>query len=105
MSWKKHTKKLDDIKKENIKTDKEIEERFSEIIGELGGKEDAVALESLKEYLMLSPEDADALKELGYMASGYGGYTVKYVVHRKENEEYVFFPKVEEIKEEPPEKV
>ncbi len=100
MPWEKHTKKLEEIQKANLQLDKEMGERFDELVNELGGTDKGVQLEFLKEYLNLSPEDEDALKELSYMIKSVEDYLIKVVVDKGENEEYVYFPKKEAEKEE-----
>ena len=100
MSWKKHTKKLEEIQKANTQLNKEMGERFDELVNKLGGTDEGVQLEFLKEYLNLSPEDEDALKELSYMIKSIEDYLIKVVVDKGENEEYIYFPKKEDKKEE-----
>ncbi|TFG14618.1 phage gp6-like head-tail connector protein [Candidatus Thorarchaeota archaeon] len=100
MPWKKYTKKLEEIQKANMKIDKEMGERFDQLVDELGGTDEGVQLEFLKDYLNLSPEDEDALKELSFMIKSVEDYIIKVVVDKGENEEYIYFPKQEPEEEE-----
>ena len=94
MSWKKHSRALTDIEKSNHEFSKEVDNRFDELISEIGGSDNTVGLEFLKSHLSLSSRDDDAVTELRYMAKMTEKYEVRLISSRKEQLVYVLFPKL-----------
>ena len=64
MEWKKQSKKVSDIRKQNTNIDMKVRNRLDEIIEETTDKDIALPLQFLIEYLHLGKEKVDALQEL-----------------------------------------
>jgi hypothetical protein len=66
MAWKKHSKKISELKDSNTQIDMTVRERLEEMAKELTDQDVAVSLEFLKEHLHLQKEDDDAVDELKF---------------------------------------
>ncbi|MHA1926779.1 MAG: hypothetical protein ACXABV_14565 [Candidatus Thorarchaeota archaeon] len=66
MAWKKHSKKISELKDSNTQIDMTVRERLEEMAKELTDKDVAVSLEFLKGHLHLQKEDDDAIDELKF---------------------------------------
>jgi hypothetical protein len=64
LTWKKQTKKVSEIRKENTNIDMKVRNRLDEIIEETTDKDIALPLDFLIEYLHLEKAKEDALQEL-----------------------------------------
>ncbi|MFW9843943.1 MAG: hypothetical protein ACFFEV_05155 [Candidatus Thorarchaeota archaeon] len=64
MEWKKHSKKVSEIRQQNTNIDMKVRNRLDEIIEETTDKDIAIPLKFLIDYLHLAKEQEDALQEL-----------------------------------------
>lgn len=93
MSWKKHTKKISELKESNTAIDMKVRKRLEEMTEEMIDNDVAVSLEFLIDHLHLHKDKNDAIQELKLHIDLMDG--VEYGVIADDNDQsvYVFFTK------------
>ncbi|MCK5265748.1 MAG: hypothetical protein KAR03_09085, partial [Candidatus Thorarchaeota archaeon] len=64
MEWKKHSKKISDLRKSNTEIDMKVRNRLDSMIEEILDQDTAIPLEFLIEFLHLDKDQDDAIQEL-----------------------------------------
>ncbi len=96
MAWKKHSKKISELKDSNTTIDMTVRGRLEEMTGTIADKDEAVSLEFLKKYLHLRKEDDDAIEELKFHVNLMDD--IRYSVIADDNDQsiYIYFTKEED---------
>ncbi|MBD3404514.1 MAG: hypothetical protein GF411_00085 [Candidatus Lokiarchaeota archaeon] len=100
MSWKKHTMKAPDIHKKNREFNKKLEEKVDELVAELANTDQAIDLEYLEDYFVLSEDDNQAIQELAHILTVHGKYSHKVVPFHENKQVFIQFYTKEEDEEE-----
>lgn len=95
MSWKKHTKKISELKKSNTEIDMQVRQRLDEMVKEMLGNDIAVSLEFLIEHLHLHQDKNDAIQELKLYVDLMEGVEYGVILDDNDQSVYVFFTKSE----------
>ncbi|TFG10461.1 hypothetical protein EU538_01865 [Candidatus Thorarchaeota archaeon] len=69
MAWKKHTKDVAELIKQNREIDMKVRSNFEEMLEDIKDKEKAVSLEFLKDWMHLEKSDEGAIEELKLFVS------------------------------------
>ena len=96
MEWEKYSKKIEDLKKSNTEIDMKVRERLESMIGEIIGKDTAVSLEFLIDYLHLDKDRESAIQELKLHIGMMDDVKHGIVVDDNDQSVYVFFTKIAE---------
>ncbi len=64
LTWKKHVKDVPELIKQNREIDMKVRSNFEEMLKDIKGKEKAVSLEFLKDFMHLERDDQGAVEEL-----------------------------------------
>lgn len=96
LAWKKHSRKISELKESNTAIDMKVRERLEKITSEIADKDTAVSLEFLKEHLHLERDDDDAIEELKFHLDL--EENIRYSIIKDDNDQsiYVYFTKKEE---------
>jgi hypothetical protein len=96
MAWKKHSKKISELKDSNTTIDMTVRKRLEEMTGKIADQDEAVSLEFLKEYLHLRKEDDEAIEELKFHMNLMDD--IRYSVIADDNDQsiYIYFTKEED---------
>ncbi|TFG29023.1 hypothetical protein EU527_16510 [Candidatus Thorarchaeota archaeon] len=93
MEWKKHTKKMSDLKKSNTQIDMKVRERLETMVKEMLDKDMAVSLNFLIDYLHLHRDQNDAIQELKLHIELMEGIDYGVIIDDNDQSVYVFFIK------------
>ncbi len=96
MAWKKHSKKISDLKDSNTQIDMTVRERLEEMAKELTDQDVAVSLEFLKEHLHLQKEDDDAVDELKFHLRLMDDFHYSVIADDTDQSIYIYFTKSRE---------
>lgn len=75
----------------NREFNKKMEKKVDELIAALADTEDAIDLEFLEDYFVLSEDDNQAIQELAHILRVHGKYAHKVVPLREEKMVYIQF--------------
>ena len=87
---------IEDLKKSNTEIDMKVRERLESMIGEILGKDTAVSLEFLIDYLHLDKDNENAIQELKLHIGMMDDVKHGIVVDDNDQSVYVFFTKISE---------
>ncbi len=95
MEWKKHSKKISDLRKSNTEIDMKVRNRLDSMIEEILDKDTAVPLEFLIDFLHLDKDQDDAIQELKLHVGLLEGIEYGVIVDDNDQSVYIFFKKAE----------
>ncbi len=95
MEWKKHSKKITDLRKSNTEIDMKVRNRLDSMIEEVLDQDTAVPLEFLIEFLHLDKDQDDAIQELKLHVGLLEGIDYGVIVDDNDQSVFVFFKKRE----------
>ena len=95
MEWKKHSKKISDLRKANTAIDMKVRNRLDTMIEKILDQDTAVPLEFLIEYLHLDKDHDDAIQELRLHVGLLDGIEYGVIVDDNDQSVFVFFKKTE----------
>ncbi len=95
MEWKKHSKKISDLRKSNTEIDMKVRNRLDTMIEEVLDQDTAVPLEFLIEFLHLDKDQDDAIQELKLHVGLLEGIDYGVIVDDNDQSVFVFFKKRE----------
>jgi hypothetical protein len=93
MSWKKHTKKISELKESNTDIDMKVNERLQEMVNEMADNDIAIGLEFLKDYLHLHRDTSDAIQELKHLVDLVEGVEYSVIADDSDQSVYIYFRK------------
>jgi hypothetical protein len=93
MSWKKHTKKISELKKSNTDIDMKVRGRLEEMTKEMLDEDVAVSLDFLIDHLHLHKDKSDAIQELKLYIDLMEGIEYGVILDDNDQSVYVFFKK------------
>jgi hypothetical protein len=96
MAWKKHSKKISELKASNTQIDMTVRARLEEMAKELTDQDVAVSLEFLKEHLHLQKEDDDAIDELKFHLRLMDDFYYSVIADDTDQSIYIYFTKSRE---------
>jgi hypothetical protein len=96
MAWKKHSKKISELKDSNTQIDMTVRERLEEIAKEITDQDVAVSLAFLKDHLHLQKEDDDAIDELKFHLSLMDDFYYSVIADDSDQSIFVYFTKSKE---------
>lgn len=96
MAWEKHTKKISKLKDSNTQIDMKVRDRLEEMTKSIAGKDTAVSLDFLKEYLHLHKDDNDAIQELKLHVNLMENIKYSVIVDDSDQSIYLYFTKESE---------
>lgn len=96
MEWKKHSKKISDLRKSNTEIDMKVRNRLDSMIEEILDKDTAVPLEFLIDYLHLEKDNESAIQELKLHVGLLDEIKYRIIADDTDQSVYVFFTKKEE---------
>jgi hypothetical protein len=96
LAWKKHSKKISELKDSNTAIDMKVRERLEKMTSEMTDKDTAVSLEFLKEHLHLQKDDDGAIEELKFHLGLGEGLRHSVIMDDNDQSIYVYFTKKEE---------
>ena len=96
MEWKKHSKKISDLRKANTEIDMKVRNRLDSMIEETLDQDVAIPLEFLIDYLHLDKDQDDAIQELRLHVGLLEGIHYRIIVDDNDQSMYIFFMKTEE---------
>ncbi len=95
MEWKKHSKKISDLRKSNTEIDMKVRNRLDSMIEEILDQDTAVPLEFLIEFLHLDKDQDDAIQELRLHVGLLDGIEYGVIVDDTDQSVFIFFKKAE----------
>jgi hypothetical protein len=95
LEWKKHTKKISDIRKSNTEIDMKVRNQLDSMIEEMLDQDIAVPLQFLIEYLHLDKDRDDALQELKLHVGLLEGIEFRVIVDDTDQSVFIYFTKSE----------
>ncbi len=95
MEWKKHSKKISDLRKSNTEIDMKVRNRLDTMIEEVLDQDTAVPLEFLIEFLHLDKDQDDAIQELKLHVGLLEGIDYGVIVDDNDQSVFIFFKKRE----------
>ncbi|MFQ5833421.1 MAG: hypothetical protein ACE5H4_12000 [Candidatus Thorarchaeota archaeon] len=96
MAWKKHSKRISELKKSNTEIDMTVRDRLEEMVNEIADKDIAVSLRFLKDHLHLRKEDDDAIDELKFHVGLAENLKYSIIMDDSDQSVYVYFSKKED---------
>jgi hypothetical protein len=96
MAWKKHSKKISELKDSNTQIDMAVRERLEEMTSKITDKDVAVSLGFLKDHLHLRKEDDDAIEELRFHLNLMGEVRYSVIADDADQSIYIYFTKDED---------
>jgi len=91
LEWKKYSKKITEIQKENTNIDMKVRNRLDEIIHEATDKDIAISLKFLIDFLHLAKEKEDALQELRLHVSLMDDVEQRFIIDDNNQGVYVYY--------------
>ena len=95
MEWKKHSKKISDLRKANTEIDMKVRNRLDTMIEEILDQDAAIPLEFLIDYLHFDKDQDDAIQELKLHVGLLEGIEYRVIVDDNNQSIYIFFKKIE----------
>ncbi|MHA1614462.1 MAG: hypothetical protein ACTSW7_06290 [Candidatus Thorarchaeota archaeon] len=95
MEWKKHSKKISDLRKTNTEIDMKVRNRLDTMIEEVLDQDIAVPLDFLIDYLHLDKDQDDAIQELRLHVGLLEGIEYRVIVDDNDQSIFIFFKKTE----------
>ncbi|MHA1577600.1 MAG: hypothetical protein ACTSU3_09590 [Candidatus Thorarchaeota archaeon] len=95
MEWKKHSKKISDLRKSNTEIDMKVRNRLDSMIEEILDQDTAIPLEFLIEFLHLDKDQDDAIQELRLHVGLLDGIEYGVIVDDTDQSVFIFFKKAE----------
>lgn len=95
MEWKKHSKKISDLRKANTEIDMKVRNRLDSMIEEILDQDTAVPLEFLIEFLHLDKDQDDAIQELRLHVGLLKEIEYGVIVDDNDQKVFIFFKKTE----------
>ncbi len=95
MEWKKHSKKISDLRKSNTEIDMKVRNRLDSMIEEILDQDVAVPLKFLIEFLHLDKDQDDAIQELKLHVGLLEGIEYGVIVDDNDQSVFIFFKKIE----------
>ena len=95
MEWKKHSKKISDLRKSNTEIDMKVRNRLDSMIEEILDQDTAIPLEFLIEFLHLDKDQDDAIQELRLHVGLLDGIEYRVIVDDNDQSVFIFFKKTE----------
>ena len=95
MEWKKHSKKISDLRKSNTEIDMKVSNRLDSMIEEILDQDTAIPLEFLIEFLHLDKDQDDATQELRLHVGLLDGIEYGVIVDDTDQSVFIFFKKAE----------
>lgn len=96
LAWKKHSKRISELKKSNTEIDMTVRDRLEEMVNEIADKDIAVSLRFLKDHLHLRKEDDDAIDELKFHVGLAENLKYSIIMDDSDQSVYVYFSKKED---------
>jgi len=95
LEWKKHSKKISDLRKTNTEIDMKVRNRLDTMIEEVLDQDIAVPLDFLIDYLHLDKDQDDAIQELRLHVGLLEGIEYRVIVDDNDQSIFIFFKKTE----------
>jgi len=95
LEWKKHSKKISDLRKTNTEIDMKVRNRLDTMIEEVLDQDIAVPLDFLIDYLHLDKDQDDAIQELKLHVGLLEGIEYRVIVDDNDQSIFIFFKKTE----------
>ncbi|MHA1862201.1 MAG: hypothetical protein ACTSWA_00425 [Candidatus Thorarchaeota archaeon] len=95
MEWKKHSKKISDLRKSNTEIDMKVRNRLDSMIEEILDQDTAIPLEFLIEFLHLDKDQDDAIQELKLHVGLLDEIEYGVIVDDTDQSVFIFFKKAE----------
>lgn len=96
MEWRKHTKRISELKESNTQIDMKVRDRLQSMIKEMLDKDVAVSLKFLIDFLHLHKDQNDAIQELKLHINLMEGIDYGVIVDDNDQSVYLFFIKKKE---------
>ncbi|MFW9834889.1 MAG: hypothetical protein ACFFEK_12895 [Candidatus Thorarchaeota archaeon] len=93
MSWKKHTKKISELKESNTEIDMKVNDRLQKMVKEMADNDIAIGLEFLKDHLHLHRDTNDAIQELKHLVDLVEGVEYSVIADDSDQSVYIYFRK------------
>ncbi len=95
MEWKKHSKKISDLRKANTEIDMKVRNRLDSMIEEILDQDIAIPMEFLIDYLHLDKDQDDAIQELKLHVGLLEEIEYRVIVDDNDQSIFIFFKKTE----------
>jgi len=95
LEWKKHSKKISDLRKSNTEIDMKVRNQLDSMIEGMIDQDIAVPLDFLIEFLHLDKDQDDAMQELRLHVGLLEGTEYGVVVDDNDQSVFIFFKKTE----------
>jgi len=95
LEWKKHSKKISDLRKANTEIDMKVRNRLDSMIEEILDQDIAIPMEFLIDYLHLDKDQDDAIQELKLHVGLLEEIEYRVIVDDNDQSIFIFFKKTE----------
>lgn len=99
LAWKKHVKDVPELIKQNRKIDMKVRSNFEEMLEDIKGKQKAVSLEFLKDFMHLERDDQGAVEELKLFVEMHDDLTYRVLRDDSDQSIYIEFMSPEKAEE------
>jgi hypothetical protein len=95
LEWKKHSKKISDLRKSNTEIDMKVRNQLDSMVEDMLDQDIAVPLDFLIEFLHLDKDIDDAMQELRLHVGLLEGIEYGVVIDDNDQSVFIFFKKTE----------